>query len=123
MQRRFILGMAAVFALGGPVYAAEKTLTVGASVFPDSLRSGTSSYASLSLLEQTSDPLLARDNKGDLHPALATSWEAIDPTTMRLHLRQGVKFSDGVDFTAEDVVFTIGRVIDPKTAYAMLSRI
>jgi peptide/nickel transport system substrate-binding protein len=123
MQRRFILGMAAVFALGGPVYAAEKTLTVGASVFPDSLRSGTSSYASLSLLEQTSDPLLARDNKGDLHPALATSWEAIDPTTMRLHLRQGVKFSDGADFTADDVVFTIGRVIDPKTAYAMLSRI
>jgi peptide/nickel transport system substrate-binding protein len=103
--------------------AADKTLTIGAAVFPDSLRSGTSSYASLSLLEQTNDPLIARDNRGDLHPALATSWELTDPTTMRFHLRQGVTFSDGVDFTADDVVFTINRVVDPKSAYAMLSRI
>lgn len=123
MPRRLILALAALLVLGGAAFAAEQTLTVGASVFPDSLRSGTSSYASLSLLEQTNDPLIARDNKGDLHPALATSWEPIDPTTMRFHLRHGVKFSDGVDFTADDVVFTIGRVIDPKTAYAMLSRI
>jgi peptide/nickel transport system substrate-binding protein len=123
MQCRLVLALAAVFAFGGPAFAADKTLTVGGSVFPDSLRSGTSSYASLSLLEQTNDPLIARDNKGDLHPALAVSWEAIDPTTMRFHLRQGVRFSDGESFTADDVVFTIDRVIDPKTAYAMLSRI
>ena len=122
MRRLPVSALAIVLALlaGAPAFAAEKTLTVGAAVFPDSLRSGTSSYASLSLLEQTNDPLLARDNKGDLHPALATSWEPIDPTTMRFHLRQGVKFSDGVEFTADDVVFTINRVLDPKNAYAML---
>ena len=34
-----------------------------------------------------------------------------------------MKFSDGVDFTADDVVFTIMRVLDPQTAYAKLSRI
>jgi peptide/nickel transport system substrate-binding protein len=126
MKRRTVLALAAFSPLlsrGEAAFAAEKTLTVGASVFPDSLRSGTSSYASLSLLEQTNDPLIARDNRGGLHPALATSWELLDPTTMRFHLRQGVTFSDGVDFTADDVVFTINRVIDPKTAYAMLSRI
>jgi peptide/nickel transport system substrate-binding protein len=127
MKCRPVFALAALLgpllSLTNPVLAADKTLTVGASVFPDSLRSGTSSYASLSLLEQTNDPLLARDNKGDLHPALATSWEPIDPTTMRFHLRQGIKFSDGGDFTADDVVFTINRVIDPKNAYAMLSRI
>jgi peptide/nickel transport system substrate-binding protein len=121
MKCGFVLALLVL--LGGSAFAGEATLTVGASVFPDSLRSGTSSYASLSLLEQTSDPLLARDNKGDLHPALATSWELIDPTTMRLHLRQGVKFSDGVEFTADDVVFTINRAMDPRTAYGMMSRI
>ena len=121
MTRRSVLALVALFA--APLAVSGKTLTVGASVFPDSLRSGQSSYASLSLLEQTNDPLVARDNKGDLHPALATSWEAVDPTTMRFHLRPGVKFSDGVDFTAEDVVFTIDRAINPQTGYAMLGRI
>jgi peptide/nickel transport system substrate-binding protein len=124
MKRRSVLALAAMLAAPiSPALAADKTLTVGASVFPDSLRSGQSSYASLSLLEQTNDPLIARDNEGNLHPALATSWESVDPTTMRFHLRQGVKFSDGIEFTADDVVFTLNRVLDPQTAYAMLSRI
>ena len=130
MQRRTVLKLgatapiwASALGLVGQAHAAGKTLTVGASVFPDSLRSGTSSYASLSLLTQTNDPLLLRDDQGALHPGLATSWEQLNPTTTRLHLRQGVKFSDGVDFTADDVVFTIQRVLDPKSAYAMVSRI
>ena len=123
MRRRDFLVLAALAATAEPALAADRTLTVGASVFPDSLRSGTSSYASLSLLMQTNDPLVARDNKGDLHPALATTWDQVDPTTMRFHLRRGVKFSDGVEFTADDVVFTLDRVLDPGIAYAMLSRI
>jgi peptide/nickel transport system substrate-binding protein len=127
MKRHPVLALVALLApllsLSAVAFAGEKTLTIGAAVFPDSLRSGASSYASLSLLEQTNDPLVARDNKGDLHPALATSWELLDPTTMRFHLRQGVKFSDGVEFTADDVVFTIDRVMNPQTAYGTMSRI
>ena len=89
MKRRPVLAalLAPLLALGGPASAADKTLTVGAAVFPDSLRSGTSSFASLSLMTQTNDLLVARDNKGDLHPALALSWETIDPLTVRFHLR------------------------------------
>ena len=124
MNRRSVLALLApLLTLGMPVLAADKVLTVGAAVFPDSLRAGTSSFASLSLVSQTNDMLVMRDDKGDLHPGLATSWEAIDPTTTRFHLRQGVKFSDGVEFTADDVVFSIGRVLDPKTAYAQAARI
>ena len=115
--------VAALFAASGIAVSADKTLTVGAAVFPDNLRAGTGTYASLSLLAQTNDFLVTRDNKGDLQPALATSWEAIDPTTMRFHLRQGVKFSDGVNFTADDVVFTINRVQDPKAGYGQAARI
>ncbi len=37
---------------------------------------------------------------------LAETWEMVDSMTYRFTLRQGVKFSDGTDFTAEDVVFT-----------------
>ena len=113
----------ALFGSANDAAAADKVLTVAASVFPDNLKAGTLTYAGLSLVAQTNDFLVTRDNKGDLQPALATSWEPIDPTTMRFHLRQGVKFSDGVEFTADDVVFTLNRVQDPKAAYGQAARI
>lgn len=42
--------------------------------------------------------------------SLATSWESVNPTTWRFHLRKGVKFHDGADFTAEDVAFSVDRI-------------
>ena len=52
----------------------------------------------------------------DVEPLLAESWEQPDPTTYIFKLRQGVKFHDGKDFTAEDVIYTYNRVMDEKTA-------
>ena len=43
-------------------------------------------------------------------PALAESWETPEPTRWRFHLRKGVKFHNGEDFTADDVVFSADRV-------------
>src|SRR5258708_35267005 len=127
MKRRPFLAAAvlvsSLFASGDLAFAAEKTLTIGAAIFPDNLRAGNLTYAATSLVAQTNDFLVARDDKGDLRPALATSWESIDPTTMRFHLRPDVKFTDGVDFTADDVVFTINRVQDPKAGYGQAARI
>ncbi|WP_342358765.1 ABC transporter substrate-binding protein [Terrarubrum flagellatum] len=103
--------------------AAEKTLVVAASVFPQSLQTGQSSFASLSLLEQTNESLVGRDNAGALHPGLAEKWEAVNDTTWRFHLRKGVKWHDGKPFTAADVVFTINRIVDPQVGYGLLARI
>jgi len=54
-------------------------------------------------------------------PALATSWEiSEDKTQIIFHLRKGVKFSDGVPFTADDVLFTFNDVVfneDVNTDY------
>src|SRR5471030_2959757 len=80
-----LAALLAPLAFAQPLLAADKVLTVAAAVFPDSLRAGTGSFASLSLLTQTNDPLVLRYNKGDLHPGLATKWEQIDPVTMRFH--------------------------------------
>ena len=51
----------------------------------------------------------------EIEPALATRWTlAPDGRTYTLELRQGVVFSDGVPFTADDVVFTFQALYDPK---------
>jgi peptide/nickel transport system substrate-binding protein len=48
--------------------------------------------------------------------ALAKSWNVSpDGRTYTLHLRQGVRFSDGEAFTADDVVFTFQVYLDEKT--------
>lgn len=54
--------------------------------------------------------------QGGLEAGLATRWENPDATTYLLHLRKGVRFHSGNPFTAEDVKFSLERILDPKTA-------
>ncbi|MGP1678857.1 MAG: ABC transporter substrate-binding protein, partial [Burkholderiales bacterium] len=55
------------------------------------------------------DALVHVDANARLIPGLAVSWRAVDPTTWEFKLRRGVKFHDGSDFTAEDVIFSLQR--------------
>src|SRR6186713_594679 len=55
------------------------------------------------------DALTHVDEKARLIPGLATSWRAVDATTWEFKLRPGVKFHDGSELTAEDVLFSLER--------------
>ena len=69
------------------------------------------------------DYLVFRDERQRMIPGLAESWRAVDPLTWEFRLRRGVKFHDGSEFTAADVVASIERVPtvanspSPFTAY------
>ena len=54
--------------------------------------------------------LIEQDENQRLMPGLALSWTPKDDSTWAIKLRPGVKFHDGSDFTAEDVLATIKRV-------------
>ncbi|WP_367604161.1 ABC transporter substrate-binding protein [Teichococcus rhizosphaerae] len=55
------------------------------------------------------DPLVVRAPDGRPVPNLALSWTALEDNLWEIRLRPGVKWHDGRDFTADDVVFTFGR--------------
>ncbi len=63
----------------------------------------------LAVLQNVYEPLARRNKVLKLEPALAIRWGQTSPTTWFFDLRQGVKFHDGVPFTADDVVFSLER--------------
>lgn len=70
----------------------------------------------LSFLSNIYEPLVRRNRELGLEPALATGWEQISPTVWRFHLRAGVKWQDGSPFSADDVVFSLGRILSKNSS-------
>jgi peptide/nickel transport system substrate-binding protein len=62
-------------------------------------------------------------------PDLAEDWTMPDPRTYVVRLREGVRFHDGRELTADDVAFTFGSFLDPeflsarKGAYTLLDSV
>lgn len=54
---------------------------------------------------------------GKFTPELASSWSQPTPTTYEFELRSDTKWHDGQSLTADDVVYTISWLIDPKTQF------
>jgi peptide/nickel transport system substrate-binding protein len=63
-------------------------------------------------------PLISYDPETKSYQGvLAESWKAIDDHTLEVKLRQGVKFQDGSDFDADDVVYTFKYATDPNVNF------
>ncbi len=61
------------------------------------------------------EPLLAYDKGLKIVPVAAESWEVDDDyKTYTFHLLKGKKFHNGREMTAEDVKYSIGRMMDPQ---------
>ncbi len=107
-MKKFLAAIALCAATAAPVSAAD--LTVGArfdpSIDPHYLYLSTN----MAYAQHIFEPLVARDVNSQPIPGLAESWRPIDDQTWEFKLRRGVKFHDGQEFTAEDVLFTVKRV-------------
>ncbi|MCF0127249.1 MAG: peptide ABC transporter substrate-binding protein, partial [Pseudobutyrivibrio sp.] len=69
------------------------------------------------MLLYTHECLLVIGEDGSLQPGQAESYEVSeDGLTWTFHLRDGLKWSDGTDLTANDFVYSWKRVCDPMVA-------
>ncbi|WP_029318938.1 ABC transporter substrate-binding protein [Butyrivibrio sp. AE3004] len=87
----------------------EKVLNVGLQQVPDQpFNPGQITNTWNDIEAPIFEALIKMDGNGEYSPNLATSWElADDSLSFTLKLRDDVKFSDGSDFTSEDVKFTL----------------
>ena len=69
----------------------------------------------LGVLGNVYEGLTKRDKELKIVPGLAERWEVLEPTRWRFYLRKGVKFQNGEDFTADDVVFSATRLHAPAS--------
>ncbi|MFC4005185.1 ABC transporter substrate-binding protein [Prauserella oleivorans] len=109
----------------------ESTLAVGFTAEPQNFDFTTTDGAAIpqALLYNVYETLVKVDERGEIVPLLAESWTISDDRRVYdFRLRQGVRFSNGSPFTAEDVKFSIERVktewtISLKSAMDVVERV
>ena len=76
--------------------------------------------ADIQLQHAVLEKLVTLDQEFNLQPTLATEWSSEDGQVWTFTLRDGVTFSNGSPFTADDVVYTMDRLRDPELGSAMV---
>ena len=75
-----------------------------------------STVSSFYVLANVVESLTTNNDNLELSPLLATDWtQSEDGRTWTFNLREGVQFSNGVEMTAEHVVSSMNRILDPNT--------
>lgn len=67
--------------------------------------------------------LVESDREMNIVPGLAESWKSLDDRTMQFSLRKGVKFHNGEEFTADDVEFTLERMLASPAVFHIVNAI
>ena len=74
-------------------------------------------FIPLQIYNRLVDVKVNDDGSNEIVPSLAEKWEiSEDGKTYTFYLRKGVKFHNGEELKADDVLFTIEKMMDPKEA-------
>ncbi len=110
MKKRFFTFLFMLVALFSTVLHAETTVIVAQGADAKTLDPAASNdVPSHRVTLQIYDNLVAREGT-KLVPGLAESWTQVDPLTLDLKIRKGVKFHNGDPLTVNDVVFSLIKV-------------
>jgi peptide/nickel transport system substrate-binding protein len=72
-------------------------------------------------LRQVAEYLTQTDGNNITHPLLLDNWQVSDDLkTWTLNLRKGIKFNNGDEFTADDVVFTMGQWLNKDVGSSIM---
>ncbi|WP_026299378.1 ABC transporter substrate-binding protein [Elioraea tepidiphila] len=120
MRVHLLAAAAAAALLGSIAHADARTVRWAASGDPNTMDPHSQNLGTVTMvLQQIYDALIMRDRNLGLQPGLATSWRQVEPTRWRFELRRGVRFHNGNDFNADDVVFSIQRALAPTSNYGI----
>ncbi|WP_061977505.1 ABC transporter substrate-binding protein [Aureimonas sp. AU20] len=125
MKRGLASAAVAVMALiaTGALAQTKETLTIDlpgeAATLDPHLQWNTESYT---IYRNIFDNLLTRNAAGEIVPQIATKWAYDNDTTLTFTIRDDVTFQDGTKLTAEDVAFSVNRIIDPALKSPQLSQ-
>lgn len=112
---------AGVALLTTPAMAAKTSLTMGVVLEPPHLDPTAGAAAAIDEIVYANvfEGLTQIDQNGAVQPALAKNWNiSADKLTYTFNLHTGVKYHDGTDFDADDVVFSLNRALAEKSVNA-----
>jgi peptide/nickel transport system substrate-binding protein len=134
-SRRGVLATTLGLGLAGVASAARPALAQAAPRRGGTLRVASSpadtldplkmqAAGSIAIMQQVAEYLVWAEPDLSLRPVLATRWETTDGgRTWEFDIRQGVRFHDGRDLAADDVVATFKRLVDPAAAPAAAAQL
>lgn len=105
--------------LAGGAFAGEKVLSIAYPEDPKTAdcQKTTDSYTlPLNCFDRLLECVTVESGGSEIVPGLAETWKVSpEGKTYTFHLRKGVFFHNGEELTADDVVYTFDRMLDPKT--------
>lgn len=112
-----ILALALLLTMSSAALAEKDGIRIGLSRNVPAVDGFTGNNTAYGIAYQILDTLVQLNPDSTLRPGLATSWEQVDDYTWRFNIRQGIKFTNGEELTAESAAYSINYMASLDTKY------